>query len=346
MTLTRDDISAHLAKRPDFPPQQLSGVTVKDGIVGLMLSGDTTSEPLRAAVEAHIKALPGVREAYVVLTQEAGAKPQPAGKGSGLTRIKHIIAVASGKGGVGKSTVAVNLALGLQTLGLSVGLLDADIYGPSVTRLLGLTGKPETDGQMLKPKLAFGLKAMSIGLLIDGDTAMIWRGPMATSALMQMMTDVAWGQLDVLVLDLPPGTGDIQLTLSQRAKLTGAVIVSTPQDIALMDARKAIGMFGKVNVPILGIVENMSYFNCPSCGTRSDIFGHGGARDTATTLGADFLGEIPLHMDIRTTSDNGTPVVATAPDSRHAQAFLAIARAVQAKLVMPQKAVPAMRIVD
>jgi ATP-binding protein involved in chromosome partitioning len=351
MTLSRDDISAHLAKRPDFPPHLVSGITVKDGVAGVVLAAGQAAEPLRAAVEAHLRLLDGVTEAYVVLSEEKPAAAAqtgkgPTGKGTGLARISHIIAVASGKGGVGKSTVAVNLALGLQALGMSVGLLDADIYGPSVTRLLGLTGKPETDGQMLKPKLAFGLKAMSIGLLIDGDTAMIWRGPMATSALMQMMTDVAWGDLDVLVLDLPPGTGDIQLTLSQRANLTGAVIVSTPQDIALMDARKAIGMFGKVNVPIMGIVENMSYFNCPACGTRSDIFGHGGARETAVALGTDFLGEIPLHMDIRTTSDDGRPVVATAPESVHAKAFMAIAIAVQAKLGTPKKTVPAMRMVD
>lgn len=348
MSPTRDDILSSLANFPGFQPDMLGGLSAKGGVVAMALNAGRESEPLRAGLEAHLKGLPGVTEAYVVLTTEKpdAAAQATAAKGQGMAAVTHVIAVASGKGGVGKSTVAVNLALALLATGLRVGLLDADIYGPSVPRLLGLTGKPETDGQMLQPKIAFGLKAMSIGLLVDPDTAMIWRGPMATSALMQMMTDVNWGALDVLVLDLPPGTGDIQLTLAQRAKLAGAVIVSTPQDIALIDARKAIAMFAKVNVPILGVVENMSYFLCPGCGTRADIFGHGGARETAAELAAPFLGEIPLHMDIRTTSDSGQPLVATDAASPHTQAFMAIAREVAARLGTAQKPAPRMAIVD
>jgi ATP-binding protein involved in chromosome partitioning len=347
MTFSRDDILAWLAAVPGFQASQVTGVSVKNGIAALTLAGDRSSEALRVAVEERLKSMAGVTEAYVVLTSEKpdAATLATAGKGEGLAQVRHIIAVASGKGGVGKSTVAVNLALALQASGLQTGLLDADIYGPSVPRLLGLVGKPETDGQMLKPKQAFGIKAMSIGLLVDPDTAMIWRGPMATSALMQMMTDVDWGKLDVLVLDLPPGTGDIQLTLAQRAKLAGAVIVSTPQDIALIDARKAISMFAKVNVPVLGVVENMSYFHCPACDTRADIFGHGGARATAAELGVAFLGEVPLHMDIRSSSDAGEPVVAAQPTSANAVAFADIASRVRQALDVTQKTAPTLSIV-
>jgi ATP-binding protein involved in chromosome partitioning len=344
MSLSKEDIFTALASIPGFSADLVTGVSVKNGVAAMTLAADRTAEELRQRLEQALKALPGVIEAYVVLTAEKpeAAALSSAGKGKGLAHVRHIIAVASGKGGVGKSTVAVNLALALQATGLSSGLLDADIYGPSVPRLLGLLGKPETAGDMLKPKTAFGLKAMSIGLLVEPDTAMIWRGPIATSALMQMMTDVDWGPLDVLVLDLPPGTGDIQLTLAQRTRLAGAVIVSTPQDIALIDARKAITMFAKVNVPVLGVIENMSYFHCPSCGTRSDIFGHGGARDTASELGVPFLGEIPLHMDIRSTSDAGTPLVVTQISSVHTQAFMAIATQVAEKLGKPQKPAPRM----
>lgn len=313
----------------------VGGLTLKDGHVGLMIEVEPTAartrEPLRLAAERAVLALPGVSRATVILTAErpeaASRAPAPA-KGKGAAQIRHIIGVASGKGGVGKSTVAVNLALALAHLGFKVGLLDADIYGPSVPRLLGLSGKPDSDGSMLQPMTAFGIKAMSIGLMVEQDTAMIWRGPMATSALQQMLGDVAWGALDILVVDYPPGTGDIQLTLAQRVPMAGAVIVSTPQDIALIDARKGLAMFRKVNVPVLGIIENMSYFLCPSCGTRSDIFGHGGARETARALDAPFLGEIPLHMAIRATSDAGTPIVASGPQSDQARAFIALAGAV------------------
>jgi ATP-binding protein involved in chromosome partitioning len=251
-----------------------------------------------------------------------------------------IIAVASGKGGVGKSTVAVNLALGLQTLGYKVGLLDADIYGPSVPRLLGITEKPEADGGKLAPIVKLGLKTMSIGFLVEEDTPMIWRGPMVQSALTQMMNDVSWAPLDILVIDMPPGTGDAQLTIAQRVPLKGAVIVSTPQDIALIDARKGLAMFRKTQVPVLGIVENMSTFVCPHCGHESHIFGHGGARETARALAAPFLGEIPLVSSIRETSDAGTPIVAAAPDSPEAKAFLLIAKEVAAKIATSQREAP------
>jgi len=313
-------------------------------------------EPLREAAERATKTIPGVQGAMVALTaskepgstpppprpapqsaahSHAPAKPaQPQGKPkTDVPGITTIIAVASGKGGVGKSTTAVNLALGLQATGLKVGVLDADIYGPSMPRLLGISGRPEQlEGRMLKPLENYGLKVMSMGFLVDEDTAMIWRGPMVISALNQMLREVAWGELDVLVVDMPPGTGDAQLTMAQNVPLAGAVIVSTPQDLALIDARKGLNMFNKVNVPVLGIVENMSYFICPDCGSRHDIFGHGGARDEATRIGVPFLGEVPLAMPIRETSDAGRPVVATAADGPHAKVYLEIAAKVRARL--------------
>lgn len=281
--------------------------------------------------------------------ESQAAPPQPPLEGPGLTApgaardarhrtgsipgVKHIIAVASGKGGVGKSTTAVNLALALKDQGLQVGLLDADIYGPSMPRLLGIHGQPQQlAGNKLDPMRSYGLKVMSIGFLVDEETPMIWRGPMVMSALSQMLKDVAWGELDVLVVDMPPGTGDAQLTMAQQVPLAGAVIVSTPQDLALIDARKGLNMFKKVNVPVLGIVENMSTFVCPHCGERSDIFGHGGAKDEAGKLGVAFLGEIPLTMAVRETSDDGKPVVATEPQSEVAAAYRAIAAGAWAEL--------------
>ncbi|MFK8252032.1 Mrp/NBP35 family ATP-binding protein [Ancylobacter terrae] len=264
----------------------------------------------------------------------------------GLPGVGAIIAVASGKGGVGKSTLAANLALGLQALGLKVGLLDADIYGPSVPRLMGLKGRPEAQGRMLQPLQAYGLKVMSIGFLVEEETAMIWRGPMVMSAISQLLKEVNWAPLDVLVVDMPPGTGDAQLTMAQQVPLAGAVIVSTPQDLALIDARRGIAMFQKVNVPVLGLVENMSYFLCPQCGTRSDIFGHGGARHEAQRLGVPFLGEVPLHMSIRETSDAGRPVVATAPASVEAGIYRTIAAGVREALAgRHASARPAPRII-
>jgi len=286
----------------------------------------------------------GARHAPPPQTAPAGA---PQGRGvtapgaardgrhrpGGVPGVKRIIAVASGKGGVGKSTTAVNLALALKDQGLKVGVLDADIYGPSMPRLLGIQGQPQQlAGNKLDPMRAYGLKVMSMGFLVDEETPMIWRGPMVMSALSQMLKDVAWGELDVLVVDMPPGTGDAQLTMAQQVPLAGAVIVSTPQDLALIDARKGLNMFTKVNVPVLGIVENMSTFLCPHCGKPSDIFGHGGARDEARKLGVPFLGEVPLTIAVRETSDEGKPVVATDPDSEVARAYRDIAAAAWSEL--------------
>ena len=317
------------------------------------------AEPLRKACEDAVRKMAGVLSVTAVLTahRERGARtgaqpaarsgapghahghahnhgPAPTDTSKGIAGVKSIIAVASGKGGVGKSTVAVNLALGLSALGLKVGLLDADIYGPSVPRLLAIHDKPRSDGKKLQPIVKFGLKTMSMGYLVEEDKPMIWRGPMVQSAITQMLGDVEWAPLDVLVVEMPPGTGDAQLTLAQRVPLKGAVIVSTPQDLALIDARKGLNMFRKTEVPVLGIVENMSVFICPNCGHASHIFGHGGARETAKELGCDFLGEIPLVPSIRETSDAGTPIVVTAPSSPEAQAFIALAQIVAEKLVL------------
>ena len=322
-------------------------------------------EPLRQAAEESVKSIEGVKGAMVALTAEkkagagenaaaGGPPPRPQPKTAqpsaqpnaqaqqpakaGVPGVGAIIAVASGKGGVGKSTTAVNLALGLQSIGLKVGMLDADIYGPSIPRLLNVTGRPEEiGGRKLKPKEAYGLKVMSMGFLVDEDTPMIWRGPMVVSALTQMLREVDWGTLDVIVVDMPPGTGDVQLTMAQKVPLAGAVIVSTPQDLALIDARKGLNMFRKVDVPLLGVIENMSYFHCPSCGERSDIFGHGGARDEAAKINVPFLGEVPLHMDIRKNSDAGTPVVVSQPDGPHAQIYRDIALKVRDQIMDSQQ---------
>jgi ATP-binding protein involved in chromosome partitioning len=328
----------------------VSGIQIREGHVGFAIEVEPERgprlEPLRKAAEKAIADLDGVLSASVVLTAEKkAARPQPqaaapqqpahrhAPREPLVPHVRSIVAVASGKGGVGKSTVAVNLALALAANGLKVGLLDADIYGPSQPRLLGLTGRPKTkDGKILEPMEAFGLKAMSIGFLVNEDQAMIWRGPMVMSALQQMLRDVNWGVLDVMIVDMPPGTGDAQLTMAQQVPLAGAVIVSTPQDLALIDARKGIAMFRKVEVPILGIVENMSYFLCPHCGERTDIFAHGGARHEAEKMGLPFLGEVPLDLAIRETSDGGKPIVASAPTSKYAEIFRAMAAQVAAQL--------------
>ena len=328
----------------------IDGLVVRDGHVSFAIEvpaqHGAAAEPLRKKAEAAVAALPGVLSVTAVLTahRERGAPAQtraPAAPASGIPGVAAVIAVASGKGGVGKSTVAVNLALALSRLGLRAGLLDADIYGPSVPRLLDIREKPQSrDGKVLQPIEKFGLKTMSIGFLVREDEPMVWRGPMVSSALSQLLGDVAWAPLDVLVLDMPPGTGDAQLTIAQRVPLKGAVIVSTPQDLALVDARKGLAMFRKTQVPILGIVENMSGFVCPHCGHESHIFGHGGARQVAATLGAPFLGEIPLVPIIRETSDAGTPVVVAAPDGAEARAFLAVAEKVAAGIAAPTRAAP------
>lgn len=272
-------------------------------------------EPLRASLQEALGKLEGASSAQVIFTAD---KPQP----------RAIIAVASGKGGVGKSTVAANLALALMRMGYKTGLLDADIYGPSQPIIFGLPATPpplSDDKQMIPPEV-HGLKVMSIGFMLPPDQALVWRGPMIHSAMRQMLADVAWGALDVLVVDLPPGTGDAQISLAQQAHLQGAVIVSTPQDLALADARRAISMFGKLEIPVLGLVENMSQFCCPNCGHTTPIFGHGGAKAEATKLNLPFLGEIPLDMAIRAQGDAGTPVTIAQPDGVHAQSFMALAQ--------------------
>ena len=325
----------------------VEGVQVRDGHVLVTIAvapeEGQAKEPLRLACEQAIDAMSGVLSVSVVLTahadsgQAASPSPesgssQPAAKPE-IPGVRALVAVASGKGGVGKSTTAVNLALGLKAQGLRIGLMDSDIYGPSIPRMLGISGQPNSpDGQKIEPMRAHGMPCMSIGFMVGEETPIIWRGPMVMSAVEQMLRDVLWGDLDVLVIDLPPGTGDAQLTLAQRVPLTGSVIVSTPQDIALLDARKGLGMFEKVHVPVFGIIENMSYFICPHCGERSEIFGHGGARETAERLGTEFLGEIPLNIAIRETSDAGTPIVVSQPNSPHAKMYLSIASRVHEKI--------------
>jgi ATP-binding protein involved in chromosome partitioning len=364
MALLKDDVLAGLAtvSGPDGVPLSQSGklseVVATDGKVFFSITVDAAAvkqwESVRERAEKAVRAVPGVQSVMIALTAERaangggpprppatapaaaqprggshGAAPRPAGP-AGIPGVAAIIAVASGKGGVGKSTVALNLALGLRDLGLKVGILDADIYGPSMPKLLAIREKPQTvGGTRLKPIVRHGMAVMSIGFLVEEETPMIWRGPMVMSALTQMLREVEWGTLDIMVVDMPPGTGDAQLTMAQQVPLRGAVIVSTPQDLALIDARRGIAMFRRVNVPVLGIVENMSMFICPHCGTRSDIFGHGGARHEAERLGVPFLGEVPLAIDIREKSDAGAPVVATDPDGPHAQIFREIAARVR-----------------
>jgi ATP-binding protein involved in chromosome partitioning len=375
MAVTKDDVLASLARVscPDGTPLHKSGalsdVLATDGKVFFSITVDAAQvkawESVRKQAEEVVRAMPGVTSAMVALTAErkgggsgggaapqrpapprpapaGGPRPAPRGEASvGVPGVESIIAVASGKGGVGKSTTAVNLALGLATLGLKVGVLDADIYGPSLPKLLAIKERPQTlGGTRLKPISRYGLTVMSIGFVVDEETPMIWRGPMVISALTQMLREVEWGTLDVMVVDMPPGTGDAQLTMAQQVPLRGAVIVSTPQDLALIDARRGIAMFRRVNVPVLGIVENMSYFQCPECGTRSDIFGHGGARHEAERLGVPFLGEVPLHMTIREKSDAGLPVVATEPDGPHAKAYCEIAARVRDQLKGTGRAAP------
>src|ERR1700674_2361532 len=361
MASMKDDVLAALAQvaspqgQPLTETGTLSDVVVTDGKVFFSISVDAGAvkewESVRARAEAATRAVPGVKSVLVALTaerasgvggtapqrrpqmppgaarpREGGTAPSPAG----IPGVTSIIAVASGKGGVGKSTTAVNLALGLRDLGLKVGILDADIYGPSMPKLLAIREKPQTvGGTRLIPIERHGMKVMSIGFLVEEETPMIWRGPMVMSAITQMLREVEWGKLDVMVVDMPPGTGDAQLTLAQQVPLAGAVIVSTPQDLALIDARRGIAMFRRVDVPVLGLVENMSYFLCPHCGKRTDIFSHGGAKAEAERLGVPFLGEVPLEPVIRETSDAGLPIVATKPDSPQAAIYREIAARVR-----------------
>src|SRR3984893_18042158 len=372
MASLKDDVLAALAKvaspqgQPLTETGTLSDVVVTDGKVFFSISVDAGAvkdwESVRGRAEAATRAVPGVKSVLVAVTaerasgrggtapqrrpqmppgaarsREGGAAPSPIG----VPGVQAIIAVASGKGGVGKSTTAVNLALGLRDLGLKVGILDADIYGPSMPKLLAIREKPETiGGTRLKPIVRHGMPVMSIGFLIEEETPMIWRGPMVMSALTQMLREGEWGALDLLVVDMPPGTGDAQLTMAQQVPLKGAVIVSTPQDLALIDARRGIAMFRRVDVPVLGIVENMSMFICPQCGARSDIFGHGGARREAERLGVPFLGEVPLDIVIREKSDAGLPVVATVPDGPLAAVYRDIAAKVRDQLKGPTRPAP------
>ena len=377
--INKDDVLAALRKvrGPDLKADVVTSGLVSDIVVAgkdvmFALTIDPARaeelEPMRKAAETAVGRIDGIGKVMVALTAEKkpgtgngsdAARPRPAApapqrhaaggrESAGVPGVKHIVAVASGKGGVGKSTTAVNLALGLQANGLKVGVLDADIYGPSMPRLLGVHGRPEPvepGGRTLKPLNGFGLNVMSMGFLVDEESPMIWRGPMVTSALQQMLREVQWGLLDVLIVDMPPGTGDAQLTLAQHTPLSGAVIVSTPQDLALIDARKGLNMFRKVDVPVLGIVENMSYFMCTKCGERHEIFGHGGARMEAERMGVPFLGEIPLDLDVRIRSDNGQPIVVSLPDSPHTAVYRSIATKVWAAIEAGTARRPAPRIV-
>ena len=373
MASLKDEVLAKLANvptpegRPLPATGKLSEIVASDGKVFFSITVDAAAvkqwESVRERAEAAVRAVPCVKSVMIALTAESaagsgtsGAAPPRAGVAPrapgtpgapgaegrpGIPGVAAIIAVASGKGGVGKSTVAVNLALALHGLGLKVGILDADIYGPSLPKLLAIRERPETiGGNRLKPIMRHGMAVMSIGFLVEEETPMIWRGPMVMSALTQMLREVEWGTLDVMVVDMPPGTGDAQLTMAQQVPLRGAVIVSTPQDLALIDARRGIAMFRRVNVPVIGVVENMSTFICPHCGTRSDIFGHGGARQEAERLGVPFLGEVPLAMDIREKSDAGTPVVVSEPGSAHAQYFRDIAARVRDALKVGSRPAP------
>jgi ATP-binding protein involved in chromosome partitioning len=331
-------------KTPLPQTRSIAGLSIKDGKVYLSLAVEpqqaASLEGMRLAAEQAVRPLAGVGTVLVSLTSQkpsgeqrlAATRQSTTARNISIPGIERIIAVASGKGGVGKSTTAVNLALALSSLGWRIGILDCDIFGPSLPRLLNLKTKPQVENRAIQPLVAYGVKAMSIGFMIDEEEPVVWRGPMVMAAVQQMLREVAWGELDCLVVDMPPGTGDAQLTLAQNVALAGAVIVSTPQDLALIDARRGISMFNKVDVPVLGIVENMSYFLCPHCGGRSDIFAHGGARHEAERLGVPFLGEIPLALGIRETSDAGKPIVVAEPESPYAAAYRNIAAQIRATL--------------
>jgi ATP-binding protein involved in chromosome partitioning len=357
VTITRDAICSALSTL--HAPDGHALTVTTGGPVEIAISGtrvtvaiaiDPTQaaqwEPVRKRAEQRLALIPDITQALVVLTAASAERattpaaittPAPASQTSAsfpnLAHIKHIIAVASGKGGVGKSTTACNIALTLRLQGLKVGILDADIYGPSLPKLLNLNGRPTiVSGRTLAPLEAFGCKVMSIGFVVDVDKALVWRGPMVASAITQMLRDVAWGTLDVLIVDMPPGTGDAQLTLAQNVPLAGAVIVTTPQDLALIDARRGVEMFRAVGVPILGLIENMSYFICDGCGKRHHIFSNGGARDEAVKLGVPFLGEVPLDLAIRERADSGMPIVVADPSGPQAGAYRQIAASMLSSL--------------
>lgn len=318
-----------------FAQEQIESVKVFGKRVIITLQNVAEDKEITERLKAAIEAVEGVEKVSIVYTAvKSNVSLKPENPKWEIKGVKKIIGVASGKGGVGKSTTAVNLALALAKLGLKTALFDADIYGPSIPTMLGYegVGAVSYDGKTFEPFWYQDIASMSIGTLIDKDVPLIWRGAKACGAIEQLLTEVNWGEIDVMVIDMPPGTGDIQITLSQKIDMAGAVIVSTPQDIALIDAVKGVNMFKRVNVPILGIVENMSYYICEKCGTRADIFGHEGARKTAENMGVPFLGEIPLHIDIRTNADNGTPIVVAKPDSPHTKAYLDIAAKVKTEL--------------
>ena len=359
MAISREDVLDALSSvaGPDreqlLSGGRLSEIVIQGGRVYLSIAVGAADaarwEATRKLAEDRVRALPGVQTALISLTADArrssnadrqsapsghpGSATGAAGRFPSLAEVGAIIAIASGKGGVGKSTTACNLALALKAQGLAVGVLDADIYGPSMPKLFGLRGKPKVIGERtLVPLDGFGVKVMSIGFVVDEAKALVWRGPMVMGAITQLLRDVAWGRLDVLVVDMPPGTGDAQLTMAQSVDLAGAVIVSTPQDLALIDARKGVAMFGQVGVPILGLVENMSYFVCDGCGKRHEIFSHGGAAREAAKLGVPLLGEIPLDPSIRERADAGLPIVVTDPDGPQAAVYHDLARAVMRRL--------------
>ena len=329
----------------------VTSLSVRDGAVSFVLEvaaeRAAAMEPLRQAAEVAVSKLEGVTSVSAILTAHAAAgqarampsqskvpdlglkdfapKPKAPEKPQGLPGVKHVVAVASGKGGVGKSTVSCNLAVALAARGLKVGLLDADVYGPSQPRMLGISGRPSSVGDIILPLRNHGVTVMSLGFMVEEEEAIVWRGPMLMGALQQMLGQVQWGTLDVLLVDLPPGTGDVQMTLCQKTDVAGAVVVSTPQDIALIDAKKGIDMFRRLETPILGIVENMAAFVCDGCGKVHHPFGHGGARAEAERLGVPFLGEVPLYLSIREAGDTGAPIVSMKPESDEAEAFWAIA---------------------
>lgn len=346
MAVTRESVLAALKTITDpvsgsdiVAAGVMRALTVEGGTVRFVLEIDPGKaeayNPVRDAAEAAVKALPGAETVSVVLTGHSakappdlrpGKKAEPKGPEK-VPGVNHLIAIASGKGGVGKSTVSANLACALAAEGRRVGLLDADVYGPSQPRMLGVSGRPASpDGKTILPMRNHGVTMMSIGLMTNEGQAVVWRGPMLMGALQQMLMQVQWGALDCLLVDLPPGTGDVQMTLAQKAQVDGAIIVSTPQDVALLDARKGIDMFNQLHVPVLGMIENMSTHICSNCGHEEHVFGHGGVKQEAEKLGVPLLAEIPLHLDIRLASDGGAPIVVSKPDSAQAQAFRDVAR--------------------